>query len=68
MRKKNLQDLPIKTHFRSCTLCEAMCGVKIEYQGDKIISIAGDKDDHHSVGHICPKGYALQDLHNDPDA
>lgn len=65
--EKNLQDLPIKTHFRSCTLCEAMCGVKIEYQGDKIISIAGDKDDHHSVGHICPKGYALQDLHNDPD-
>lgn len=59
--------LPVKSHFRACVLCEAMCGVKIEYQGDKIISIAGDMDDPHSQGHICPKGYALQDLHNDPD-
>ncbi|MGI1677284.1 MAG: molybdopterin-dependent oxidoreductase [Cellvibrionaceae bacterium] len=65
--EKHLKELPIKTHFRSCTLCEAMCGVKIEYQGNKIISIAGDENDHHSEGHICPKGYALQDLHNDPD-
>lgn len=59
--------LPIKTHYRSCTLCEAMCGIKIEYQGRKILSISGDEDDSHSEGHICPKGYALQDLHNDPD-
>lgn len=58
---------PVRTHLRSCTLCEAMCGVVIEYQGDKILSIAGDPDDPHSTGHICPKGYALQDLHNDPD-
>lgn len=58
---------PVKTHFRSCTLCEAMCGVTIEYQGDKILSIAGDTEDQHSGGHICPKGYSLQDLHNDPD-
>lgn len=58
---------PVKTHFRSCTLCEAMCGLKIEYQGERIVSIAGDVKDQHSTGHICPKGYALQDLHNDPD-
>ena len=57
----------VKTHLRTCTLCEAMCGIKIEYQGDKILSIAGDPDDQHSRGHICPKGYALQDLHNDPE-
>lgn len=60
-------NLPVKTHFRSCTLCEAMCGVQIAYQGDKILSIAGDPEDSHSSGHICPKGYSLQDLHNDPD-
>ncbi len=65
--ENQLASTPVKTHFRSCTLCEAMCGVKIEYQGEKILSIAGDPDDPHSEGHICPKGYALQDLHNDPD-
>ena len=54
------------THFRTCTLCEAMCGLRIEHDGARILSIAGDADDPHSRGHICPKGYALQDLHNDP--
>jgi len=58
---------PIKTHLRSCTLCEAMCGVKIKFQGEKILAIEGDAEDPHSGGHICPKGYSLQDLHNDPD-
>lgn len=58
---------PVKTHLRTCSLCEAMCGVKIEVQGDKILSIAGDPDDPLSQGHICPKGYALQDIHDDPD-
>ncbi|WP_344804781.1 molybdopterin-dependent oxidoreductase [Allohahella marinimesophila] len=57
----------VKTHFRTCSLCEAMCGIKIEYEGEKILSIAGDPEDPHSQGHICPKGYALQDLHTDPD-
>lgn len=59
--------LPVETHYRSCTLCEAMCGVEIQYQGNKIIAISGDSKDQHSWGHICPKGYSLQDLHNDPD-
>tara|TARA_R100000306_G_scaffold61528_1_gene64383 strand:- start:51646 stop:55623 length:3978 start_codon:yes stop_codon:yes gene_type:complete len=57
----------VKTHFRTCSLCEAMCGIKIGYEGERILSIAGDPEDPHSRGHICPKGYALQDLHNDPD-
>ncbi|SFM40351.1 Anaerobic selenocysteine-containing dehydrogenase [Halopseudomonas yangmingensis] len=59
--------LPVKTHHRACTLCEAMCGVVIETRGEQILSISGDVNDPHSEGHICPKGYALQDLHNDPD-
>lgn len=71
-RQKALQaereaNQPVKTHYRSCTLCEAMCGVVIRHRGDTIVSIEGDPDDPHSRGHICPKGYALQDLHNDPD-
>jgi anaerobic selenocysteine-containing dehydrogenase/NADPH-dependent glutamate synthase beta subunit-like oxidoreductase/NAD-dependent dihydropyrimidine dehydrogenase PreA subunit len=57
----------LKTHYRTCTLCEAMCGIKIALDGQRIVSIAGDPDDPHSRGHICPKGYALQDLHNDPE-
>ena len=55
------------THHRACHLCEAICGLVIETEGDKILSIKGDKNDPLSRGHICPKAVALQDLHEDPD-
>ncbi|NCF19816.1 MAG: molybdopterin-dependent oxidoreductase [Haliea sp.] len=54
-------------HYRACHLCEAICGVVIETEGDEIVSIRGDKDDPLSRGHICPKAVALKDLHEDPD-
>ncbi|MBE0443091.1 MAG: molybdopterin oxidoreductase family protein [Psychrobacter sp.] len=54
-------------HFRTCTLCEAMCGVEIKHDGEKVLSIKGDKNDPFSQGYICPKATALQDLHEDPD-
>lgn len=55
------------THYRTCHLCEAMCGVAIEVQDGHITSIKGDEEDPLSHGHICPKAVALQDLHEDPD-
>jgi anaerobic selenocysteine-containing dehydrogenase len=54
-------------HFRSCSLCEAMCGIVIESDDGRITSIRGDSDDAFSRGHICPKAVALKDLHEDPD-
>jgi anaerobic selenocysteine-containing dehydrogenase len=60
-------DSPARTHFRTCTLCEAMCGLAIELEGEDIVGIRGDRDDPFSRGHICPKGVALQDVHADPD-
>ncbi|WP_417520548.1 molybdopterin-dependent oxidoreductase [Marinobacter sp.] len=55
------------THYRTCHLCEAMCGVAIEVKAGKIASIRGDNKDPLSRGHICPKAVALQDLHEDPE-
>lgn len=57
----------VKKHYRACNICDAMCGVEIAYQGDRILSIKGDKNDPVSKGYICPKATALQDLHEDPD-
>lgn len=54
-------------HYRTCNLCEAMCGLDFTMNGDEIVRIDGDKDDEFSRGHICPKAVALQDLHNDPN-
>ena len=56
-----------KTTYRSCNLCEAICGLTIEHDGNQVLSIKGDKEDPLSRGHICPKAIALQDIHADPD-
>src|SRR5207302_5733542 len=55
------------THYRSCTLCEATCGVAIDVEGDRVIAVRGDEADPFSKGYICPKATALADLHHDPD-
>ncbi len=56
-----------ETHYRSCTLCEATCGVAIDVDGDRVMAIRGDDADPFSRGYICPKATALADLHHDPD-
>ena len=56
-----------KTHYRVCHLCEAMCGLVIKTQDEKVVDIRGDKADPLSRGHVCPKAVALQDIHEDPD-
>lgn len=56
-----------RKHYRACNLCEALCGIEIELDGDNIIAIRGDKNDPFSRGHICPKATALQDIYTDPN-
>ena len=56
-----------QTKYRTCNLCEALCGLEIETQDNQVISIRGDKQDVFSKGHICPKAVALKDLHEDPN-
>ncbi|MCB0846997.1 MAG: molybdopterin-dependent oxidoreductase, partial [Bacteroidetes bacterium] len=56
-----------QTHYRTCNICEALCGIEIIHKGENIISIKGDKNDPLSRGHICPKAVALQDFYFDED-
>ena len=62
-----MSDTSTRTHHRVCHLCEAMCGLVIQTEGDKVTDVRGDKDDPLSRGHVCPKAVALQDIHEDPD-
>ena len=55
------------THFRTCHLCEANCGIIVSVEGRQVLSIKGDPDDPLSRGHICPKATAIADLESDPD-
>ncbi len=54
-----------EVHYRSCNLCEAICGIEIKHANGEILSIAGDKLDPFSRGHICPKAVALRDIYED---
>jgi len=56
-----------QVHYRACHLCEAICGLEIVTETDRIISIKGDEKDPFSRGHICPKAIALKDIQEDPD-
>jgi len=60
-----------RTVFRSCSLCEAACGLAFEVAGkagsERIVSIRPDHDDVWSKGYVCPKGMAMGAVHHDPD-
>jgi anaerobic selenocysteine-containing dehydrogenase len=57
----------VTTHFRTCPLCEATCGLEVSHQDGQILRIRGDRDDVFSHGFICPKGSTLGKLDQDPD-
>ena len=53
--------------FRTCPLCEATCGLRLEVDDGHVTRIRGDEEDPFSKGFICPKGSTLGALHDDPD-
>jgi anaerobic selenocysteine-containing dehydrogenase len=56
-----------ETHFGTCPLCEATCGLEITHDGANVLKARGDADDVFSHGFICPKGASIGELHSDPD-
>ncbi|MEY2452863.1 MAG: hypothetical protein QOD92_2437 [Acidimicrobiaceae bacterium] len=56
-----------KIHLRTCPLCEAMCGLEVHVEDDRVALIRADRDDVWSKGFLCPKGTTLGHLHHDPD-
>ena len=55
------------TSFRACPLCEAICGLEMQFEDGRMVAIRGDDADPFSRGHVCPKGNAILDLEADPD-
>ncbi|MDG4664438.1 molybdopterin-dependent oxidoreductase [Mycobacterium sp. 236(2023)] len=54
-------------HLVTCPLCEAMCGLRVEVDSGRVARVRPNKNDVWSAGHICPKGAALGQLHEDPN-
>lgn len=56
-----------KSRCAICPLCGTACGLIVEIEDNRIVSLRGDDADPHSRGHVCPKGMALPEFHADPD-
>ncbi len=55
------------TVHRTCTLCEATCGLSFEVEQNRIVAVRPDDEDVFSRGYVCPKGMAIAEIHDDPD-
>ncbi len=54
-------------HYRTCPLCEAMCGLELHVEDERVALIRADREDVWSKGYLCPKGTTLGHLHEDAD-
>jgi len=54
-------------HIRSCSLCEAMCGLEVHHADGEVKLIRPNRNDVWSKGYICPKGTVLGHMYADPD-
>ena len=54
---------------RSCPICEASCGLRVEVDraARRVLRIGGDPQDPRSRGYLCPKAWAIQGVFEDPD-
>lgn len=55
------------THKSFCRNCTALCGIELEVEDNKIVSLIGDKDNPNSQGYYCIKGLASLDFSNGED-
>ena len=53
--------------YRTCSFCEATCGLKLDVKDGCVGRVSGDGDDVYSAGYICAKGASIAQLHDDPD-
>jgi len=50
-----------------CRICEPMCGLKVQVEGNRVLGVQGDPDHPLSKGWVCRRGIAFGEIHNDPD-
>lgn len=57
-----------ETRISYCRNCAANCGLVLEVEDDRIVSVTNDRDNLVSEGYACIKGHMAADLHNgDPE-
>jgi anaerobic selenocysteine-containing dehydrogenase len=57
----------VRTVRSFCRVCQSVCGILVDVEGERVIRVRGDRDHPVSGGYTCPKGRALPELHHHPD-
>lgn len=66
-RKTFYMEAKKETQFTFCRICESLCGLEIEKESNKIISIKPDNKHIATQGFACPKGLKQQHIYDSPD-
>lgn len=56
----------VTEHRSYCRFCEALCGILVEVDGDRVVGVRGDPAHPLSQGYTCPKGRSLGAFHHSP--
>ncbi len=59
--------MTIETKVTYCRICEALCGLEVDVEGDRVVDVRPDREHPVSKGFACVKGVGLGGLHHDPD-
>jgi anaerobic selenocysteine-containing dehydrogenase len=54
-------------HHTFCRLCEALCGLTVTVDGNRVVEIRPDTEHVVSRGHACAKGVRFGEIHHSPD-
>ena len=57
----------METVYRTCTICEASCGLAFQVDEGELVAVRPDERDVFSKGYVCPKGIANLELERDSD-
>jgi anaerobic selenocysteine-containing dehydrogenase len=49
-----------------CRVCTSVCGILVDIDGDRVVTVHGDGEHPFSHGYTCPKGRALPQIHHHP--
>lgn len=55
------------THFTFCRICEALCGLEVTVDGERIAKVRPDAEHITTRGFACPKGLHQHELYASPD-
>lgn len=59
--------MPDGTHHSFCRICEALCGLKVTVEKNKVVAAHPDDDHVATRGFSCPKGLKQARMYDSPD-